>query len=114
MEDCLFCRIAGSDIEADILHQDDLVIAFRDINPQAPVHYLVAPRKHIVSALDLSEQDAALLSHIFEVIRSVAEEEGIAATGMRILTNVGRDAEQIVQHLHFHVMGGRRMHWPPG
>ncbi|MDD3718607.1 MAG: histidine triad nucleotide-binding protein [Actinomycetota bacterium] len=114
MEDCLFCRIAGGEMETEFLHADDEVVAFRDIHPQAPVHFLVVPVKHIVSVLDLTAADAGLLSRVFEVIREVAEKEGIAATGMRILTNVGRDAEQIVQHLHFHVLGGRRLHWPPG
>lgn len=114
MEECIFCRIAGGEVGTDLLHNDEQVIAFRDIHPQAPVHFLVVPRKHIVSALDLTPGDAGLLSRVFEVIRAVAEREGISATGMRILTNVGRDAEQIIQHLHFHVLGGRRMHWPPG
>jgi histidine triad (HIT) family protein len=114
MEECIFCRIAGEELEADILYSDEQVIAFRDINPQAPVHFLVVPRQHIVSALDLTSEDAELLSHLFEVIKAVAEKEKIAASGMRILTNVGRAAEQIVLHLHFHVLGGRRMRWPPG
>lgn len=114
MEDCLFCRIARGDVDADILHNDEQVIAFSDINPQAPVHFLVIPRKHIVSLLDLTAQDEELLSRIFEVVRILAEEMKVAASGIRVLSNVGRDAEQVVQHLHFHVMGGRRMHWPPG
>jgi len=114
MEDCIFCKIAAEEMDADVLYSDDQVIAFRDINPQAPVHFLVVPRRHIVSALDLTPDDAALLFRSFEVIKTVAEKENIAASGMRILTNVGRAAEQIVLHLHFHVLGGRRMHWPPG
>jgi histidine triad (HIT) family protein len=114
MEDCIFCNIASGKMDADILYSDDTVIAFRDINPQAPVHFLVVPRKHIVSVLQLTAGDAELLSHIFDVAKMVSVEENIAATGMRVVTNVGRDAEQIVQHLHFHVLGGRKMHWPPG
>lgn len=114
MEECIFCKIARGEMDSEILYADEEVIAFRDINPQAPVHFLVVPKRHIVSALDLSAGDAGLLSRIFEVIKKVAEEEDIAASGMRILTNVGRAAEQIVLHLHFHVLGGRRMHWPPG
>jgi histidine triad (HIT) family protein len=114
MDDCIFCRIVAGDMDADILFDDDDVIAFRDINPQAPVHFLVMPKSHIVSALDLSPQDAGMIYHIFDAIRTVAEKEGVADSGMRILTNVGKAAEQIVLHLHFHVLGGRRLHWPPG
>ena len=114
MEDCIFCRISRGDMDADILYADEQVIAFRDINPQAPVHFLVVPRRHIVSALELTPEDAGLLFRMFEVIKTVAEQEDIAASGMRILTNVGRAAEQIVLHLHFHVLGGRRLLWPPG
>ncbi len=114
MEDCLFCRIASGELEADIVHADDQVVAFRDINPQAPVHLLVIPRRHLRSIFDLAPQDGELLSRIFQVIRRVAEEEGIAARGVRVLTNVEREAGQSVFHLHFHVLGGRRMMWPPG
>ncbi|RJP31785.1 MAG: histidine triad nucleotide-binding protein [Actinobacteria bacterium] len=114
MEECIFCKIARGEMASDMLYSDDDVIAFRDINPQAPVHFLVLPREHIVSALDLTPDDAVLLSRIFEVINIVAEKEDIAESGMRVLTNVGRAAEQIVLHLHFHVLGGRRLHWPPG
>jgi Diadenosine tetraphosphate (Ap4A) hydrolase and other HIT family hydrolases len=114
MDECLFCRIASGEVEADVLFSDEQVVAFRDVNPQAPVHFLVVPRKHMVSTLDLSVQDAQLLYAIFAAINKVAAREGISASGMRILTNVGRDAEQIVKHMHFHVLGGRRMHWPPG
>ena len=114
MEDCIFCKIASGDMDADILYSDDQVIAFRDINPQAPVHFLVVPRQHIVSALELTAEDAGLLYRMFEVVKKVGEQGGIAASGMRILTNVGKSAEQIVLHLHFHVLGGRRLHWPPG
>lgn len=114
MEECIFCRIAAGDMDADVVYSDDRVVAFRDINPQAPVHVLVIPRKHLRSAFDLSEDDGDLLAHIFRVIRSVSEKEGIAGTGVRILTNVERGAGQSVFHLHFHVMGGRPMLWPPG
>jgi len=114
MDDCIFCTIAAGKMDADILYDDDEVIVFRDINPQAPVHFLVVPKRHIVSALDLTQDDAGLIYKIFDVVRKVAEAEDIAASGMRILTNVGRAAEQIVLHLHFHVLGGRGLHWPPG
>lgn len=114
MEDCIFCRIAEGKMEADVVYSDDRVVAFRDINPQAPVHVLVIPRKHLRSVFDLSPDDGDLLGHIFQVAKKVSEEEGIAGTGVRILTNVERGAGQSVFHLHFHVLGGRQMHWPPG
>jgi len=114
MEDCVFCAIAGGGMDADIVYSDERVVAFRDVNPQAPVHVLVIPRRHIRSALDLAAEDASLLFHIFAVIKEVAEAEGIATSGVRILTNVEREAGQSVFHLHFHVLGGRRMLWPPG
>lgn len=114
MEDCIFCRIAAGEMDADVVYSDDRVIAFRDINPQAPVHVLVIPRKHLRSAFDLDEGDGELLAHMFRVIRSVSEQEGIAGSGVRILTNVERGAGQSVFHLHFHVLGGRQMLWPPG
>lgn len=114
MKDCIFCAIAEGTMAADIVYSDDQAIAFRDISPQAPVHILVVPRWHIRSALDLAAEDASLLFHLFKVIKKVAETEGVASGGVRILTNVGREANQIVPHLHFHVMGGRKMLWPPG
>jgi histidine triad (HIT) family protein len=114
MEECIFCRIAEGDMESDIVYEDEEVVAFRDINPQAPVHVLVVPRRHIPSAAELTPEDAPLLSRIFQVINKVAEKEGIAGKGVRILTNVGTEAGQSVFHLHFHVLGGRRMLWPPG
>ncbi len=114
MEGCIFCDIAEGRMQADIVHSDDLVIAFKDINPQAPVHDVVIPRRHIPSAMDLTPEDAPLLSDLFQVTQKVAEIEGIADRGIRILTNVGLEADQVIKHLHFHVLGGRKMHWPPG
>jgi histidine triad (HIT) family protein len=114
MEDCIFCRIADGKMEADIIYADDQVLAFRDISPQAPVHFLVIPRKHIQSALHIEGEDASLLFHIFEAIKKVSESEGVASRGVRILTNSGREADQVVMHMHFHVLGGRKMLWPPG
>ncbi|MDY6794242.1 MAG: histidine triad nucleotide-binding protein [Actinomycetota bacterium] len=114
MEDCIFCRIVTGDMDADIVYEDDEVLAFRDINPQAPVHILVIPRRHIRSSMDLAEEDADLLYNIFHVIREIADKEGITGNGVRILTNVERRAGQSVFHLHFHVLGGRNMNWPPG
>ncbi len=114
MEECIFCRIASGEMYAEVVYGDDRVVAFRDINPQAPVHVLVIPRKHVRSVFDLSPQDGELLSHIFQVIRKISADEGIAEKGVRVLTNVEREAGQSVFHLHFHVLGGRRMLWPPG
>ena len=114
MEDCIFCSIASGQMDADILYSDDQVVAFRDINPVAPVHFLAVPRRHIISLLDLTPQDAPVLFRLFEVIAKVAGEEGIASRGMRVLTNVGKEAGQVIMHLHFHVLGGRGLGWPPG
>lgn len=114
MEDCLFCRIAAGLIPADLLYSDEKAVAFRDIDPQAPVHFLVVPRKHLVSVFELEEEDGGLLPHIFQVMKETAEKEGIADSGARILTNVGPEAGQVVMHMHFHVMGGRTLLWPPG
>ncbi|MBC7248453.1 MAG: histidine triad nucleotide-binding protein [Actinobacteria bacterium] len=114
MEDCIFCRIASGEMEADVVYEDDSVLAFRDINPQAPVHVLVIPRRHLRSVFDITPQDGELLSRLFQAIRKVSEDEGIAGRGVRVLTNVEREAGQSVFHLHFHVLGGRPMLWPPG
>ncbi|MEJ5187138.1 MAG: histidine triad nucleotide-binding protein [Candidatus Geothermincolales bacterium] len=114
MSDCIFCRIAKGEMQADVVYSNDEVVAFRDINPQAPVHVLVVPRRHLESILDLEEGDDGLLFAIFKAIREVAEREGIADRGVRVVTNVREEAGQSVFHLHFHVLGGRRMTWPPG
>jgi histidine triad (HIT) family protein len=112
--DCLFCRIVAGDIPSTMVHQDDAIIAFRDINPQAPTHILVIPRDHIASADDLTRGHAELLGRIFEVAAQLAASERIASDGYRIVTNIGRNGGQSVDHLHFHLLGGRRFTWPPG
>ena len=112
--DCLFCRLAAGEIPSTQLHADEDVLAFLDVAPKAPVHVLVIPRRHIASAADLTVEDGPLLGRIFAVAREVAQARGIDERGYRIVTNVGADAGQTVAHLHFHVMGGRRMQWPPG
>lgn len=114
MEDCLFCRIAAGSIPSKKAYEDDSVLAFYDIDPQAPVHVLIIPKKHIESALRLEAEDAALLYRMFEVAQIVAKELGIDETGCRIVTNVGKDGQQSVPHLHLHLLGGRSMQWPPG
>ena len=111
---CLFCRIVAGEIPADFVHQDDLVLAFRDINPKAPTHILIIPREHIDSAADLGEDNAAMLGRMFAVAADLAREAGIADRGFRLVTNSGPAAGQSVDHLHFHLMGGRSMGWPPG
>ena len=111
--DCLFCKIAAGEIPSQTVHRSENVVAFRDINPAAPTHVLVIPVKHIASAADLGPDDAPLLGEIFETIASVAAGEALT-DGWRLVTNVGRDGGQEVKHLHFHVMGGRPMTWPPG
>jgi histidine triad (HIT) family protein len=110
--DCLFCRIAAGEIPAERVFEDDAVIVFRDINPKAPTHVLAIPRRHIASAANLTDADGQLLASLFAALRQVAEEAGLR--GYRITTNVGADAGQSVFHLHFHLLGGRPMTWPPG
>ena len=114
MADCLFCKIAAGDIPSNKLFEDDLLLAFYDIDPQAPVHFLVIPKKHIDSAAVLTEDDAALLGHIYAVIAQLAARLGIAENGYLVVTNVGADGGQSVKHLHFHVLAGRSLAWPPG
>ena len=111
---CLFCKIVAGEIPSDAVHEDDLVFAFNDINPVAPVHQLVVPKRHIGSAADLAEADAELLGRLFAVTGKLAADAGLPDTGYRVVTNVGADGGQSVDHLHFHLLGGRAMAWPPG
>jgi histidine triad (HIT) family protein len=112
--DCLFCRIVAGEIPSTRVAEDDEVIAFRDIAPRAPTHVLVIPRSHIPSAADLTESDGPLLGRLFATAAEVARAEGIAEGGYRIVTNIGTWGGQTVDHLHFHLMGGRAFTWPPG
>ncbi len=114
MPDCLFCSIAAGQIPSNKLYEDETILAFYDIAPQAPVHFLVIPKEHIASAAELTEKHAALLAHIFATIASLAEKLGFRADGYRVVTNVGDNGGQTVHHLHFHVLAGRFMTWPPG
>jgi histidine triad (HIT) family protein len=111
--DCTFCKIASKEMRSDVVRETDDVLAFRDINPVAPTHVLVIPKQHIDSAAALGPSNAGLLIEMFTMMSSIAEEEELSG-GHRIVTNVGPDAGQSVDHLHFHLMGGRRMKWPPG
>ncbi len=113
MSDCLFCKIVSKEIEADVVHESTEVLAFKDINPAAPVHVLVIPKRHVVASQELGAADGDLLGELFETIRTVAESSDVAA-GYRLVTNVGAAAGQTVHHLHFHVIGGRDLSWPPG
>ncbi len=112
--DCIFCKIAAGEIPADVVHQDDLVVAFRDVNPKAPTHVLIIPRRHIASAAELSGTDSEMLGRFFTVAAQVARDAGVAERGYRLVTNVGAGAGQSVHHLHFHLLGGRSLSWPPG
>lgn len=114
MDNCLFCKMASGEIKPDVIYEDDQVLAFRDINPQAPTHALVIPRRHISTLNDLQADDAALMGKLFLVAKNIAQQEGIADTGYRTLVNCNADGGQEVFHIHLHVMGGRRMTWPPG
>lgn len=109
---CLFCRIASGGIPADRVLEDERVIVFRDINPRAPTHVLAIPREHVASAAELTEADGDLLAALFAALNRVAREGGLG--GYRIVTNVGPESGQSVLHLHFHLLGGRPMAWPPG
>ena len=112
--DCLFCKIIAGDIPSAKVYEDDKVYAFRDIEPQAPVHILIIPKEHIASANELTEENASIVGHIFSVAAKIAKEEGIAEGGYRIVNNCGQDGGQTVGHLHFHMLGGRSLAWPPG
>lgn len=113
MADCLFCGIVAGEVDATVVAESDAALAFRDINPAAPTHVLVIPKRHVASVAEMGSGDADLLGSVFEMIRQVASDAGIEG-GFRVVTNVGADAGQSVHHLHFHVIGGRGMSWPPG
>ena len=112
MSDCLFCKIAAGEIPANKLYEDDKCLAFYDIAPQAPVHFLVIPKAHIASCGEITAENSAIVAHIFEVISKVTK--GMGMTDFRVVSNCGVQAGQSVPHLHFHVLSGRDMTWPPG
>lgn len=111
MEDCLFCKIIEGTIPSDKVYEDDEVLAFRDINPQAPVHVLIIPKRHISGADKLDRSDDALVGKMVAVANRIAEELGVSGTGYRLISNVGDDAGQSVHHLHLHLIGGKRLKW---
>lgn len=112
--DCLFCKIANKEINGDIIYEDEKVIVFSDINPQAPVHKLIIPRKHIHSINHLEHEDEALIGYMVQIARQKAKDLGIAEDGYRLIFNVNAGAGQTVFHIHLHMLGGRPMRWPPG
>ena len=113
MEDCIFCKIADKSLPAKILREDDRMLAFRDLNPQAPTHLLIIPRKHLASLSQAETEDAGLLGHLLLTASRMAQREGLAS-GFRVVINNGAPAGQSVFHLHLHILGGRPLSWPPG
>lgn len=114
MSDCLFCKIVDKKIPAKVVHEDDQTLAFDDIHPQAPVHTLVIPKRHVATVQDCGAQDQSLLGQLMLTCAKVAKLKGLAESGYRVAMNTGADGGQTVFHLHLHVMGGRHMGWPPG
>lgn len=111
---CIFCKIINGEIPSKKLYEDDKVLAFHDISPEAPIHFLVIPKDHIKSVNELNEKNADIISHIFLVINKLVRELNISETGYRIVNNCGKDGGQTVDHIHFHVLGQRDLKWPPG
>lgn len=114
MTDCLFCKMVAGEIQPDVVYEDGEILAFRDVNPQAPVHILVIPKRHIATTNDLEPEDAALVGNMVLAAKQIAVQEGVDARGYRTLLNCNREAGQSVFHIHLHLLGGRAMGWPPG
>ena len=115
MADCIFCKIAQKEIPSQLVYEDEQVVAFKDLEPQAPVHVLIIPKKHVESIMSLKAEDKDLVSHILiEVIPQLAKELQVDEKGFRVVANTGDEGGQSVKHLHFHLLGGRSMQWPPG
>ncbi len=116
MQDCIFCKIARAEISVNLLYQDETVIAFPDINPKAPQHVLIIPKRHIATLNDLGdkEEDTVLVGHILQVAKQLANQLGVAESGYRVLMNCNEGGGQAVFHIHLHLLGGRTMQWPPG
>ena len=114
MVDCLFCKIINKEINSDILFQDDDVLAFKDINPQAPIHFLIVPKKHISTINDLQQEDEKITGKMILTAQSLAKQEHIDEKGYRLVFNCNSDGGQEVYHIHLHLLGGRQMQWPPG
>lgn len=114
MSDCIFCKIAAKEIPSNIVYEDDKVLAFHDVNPEAPVHVLIIPKEHIESIAHVSNTHKEILGHIHLVIKNIAQQLGLNKDGYRIVNNCGELGGQTVNHMHFHLLGGRAMLWPPG
>lgn len=114
MSDCIFCKIIAGEIPCKKLYEDEKVLAFYDINPEAPVHFLVIPKEHIASLNEVNEENKEIVAHIFMTINKLVKEVGISEDGYRVVTNCGVQGGQTVGHIHFHVLGGRNLSWPPG
>ncbi|MDD3839093.1 MAG: histidine triad nucleotide-binding protein [Clostridia bacterium] len=114
MQDCIFCKIANKEIPSKILFEDDNIIAFKDIDPKAPVHVLIIPKQHISSLLDIDESNVYVVKEAVKVAKYLAKELGIHQNGFRLVNNCGKDGGQTVEHIHFHLLGGRQLNWPPG
>ncbi len=114
MSDCIFCKIASGDIPGDIVYQDDRVIAVNDIDPKAPVHILIMPKKHIPSLNEIDDSNKDIMAHLLTVAANLAKAKGVAEKGYRIVNNCGVQGGQSVEHIHFHLLGGRSLAWPPG
>lgn len=113
-QSCIFCKIIAGEIPATIAYEDQQVTAIRDLHPVAPIHVLIITKKHLASINDATEAEELLLGHLFTVARKIAESDGVAESGFRVVVNSGADGGQTVPHLHMHVIGGQQMHWPPG
>jgi len=113
-DECIFCKIIKKQIPSDIVYEDDKVIGFKDISPEAPVHVVIVPKKHITDLNCLKKDESEIIGHIFMVAREIAKTLGVAEDGYRIVNNCGRQGGQTVGHLHFHLLGGRMLKWPPG
>lgn len=112
--DCIFCKIVKHEIPANTVYEDDEVIAFKDINPQAPIHLLIVPKEHVASIMEIDDDNSEILNKIIRVAQNLARQNNIDNKGFRLVVNTGDDGGQTVKHLHFHLLGGRFMTWPPG
>ena len=111
---CLFCKIVANEIPSSRVYEDEQVVVFKDIDPKAPIHYLVIPRSHIPTINDLTSEDTELVGHMVQTAKKIAIQQGFADNGYRLVFNVNDDGGQLIHHIHLHILGGRAMHWPPG
>ncbi|MBM7581818.1 histidine triad (HIT) family protein [Caldicoprobacter guelmensis] len=114
MDDCIFCKIVSKQIPSRIVYEDDSILAFHDIDPKAPVHVLVIPKQHISSINEVTQENSQVIAHIFATMPRIAQQLGVKDSGYRVVVNCGKDAGQAVNHLHYHLLGGRSLTWPPG